>query len=163
MSHYAEGKIFVCMAMHDRIQCGVQLKKKKWSGPEKCFVCDKHETTDHILFQCPLAVFLWSFLRESLGWPVSPTSCSSLFLEVVENCWGKKKKITLFLCACALWSIWKSRDKVVFNKKVLSSPVVLVYKTLMLSKSWHPLLKPKLKPMAEGMINLLSANAATPM
>ena len=47
-------KIFLWMAVHDRIQCGVQLKKKMWSGPEKCFVCDKHESADHILFQCPL-------------------------------------------------------------------------------------------------------------
>jgi hypothetical protein len=69
-------KIFFWMAIHDRIQCGVQLKKKKWSGPEKCFVYDKHETSDHILFQCPLAILLWSFLRECLGWAVSPTSCS---------------------------------------------------------------------------------------
>jgi hypothetical protein len=47
--------------------------------------------------------------------------------------------------------------------KVLSSLMVLVYKTLMLSKSWCLLLKPKLKPMPEDMINLLSANAATAM
>lgn len=120
-------KIFVWMAVHDRIQCGVQLKQKKWSGPEKCFVCDKQESTDHILFQCPLAVFLWSFLWECLGWPVFPTSCSFLFLEILENCRGKKQKITLFLCAGALWSIWKSRNEVVFNKKVFSSPVALVY------------------------------------
>jgi len=55
------------------------------------------------------------------------------------------------------------KREVVFNKKVLSSPVALVYKTLMVSKSWHPLLKPKLKPMAEDMINLLSANAVAAM
>jgi len=52
---------------------------------------------------------------------------------------------------------------VVFNKKVLSSPVALVYKTLMLTKTWRPLLKPKLKPMAEEMINLISDNAASAM
>jgi hypothetical protein len=46
-------KIFIWMAAHDRIQSGVQLKKKKWSGPKKCAACDELETTDHILFQCP--------------------------------------------------------------------------------------------------------------
>ena len=131
------------MAAHDRIQCGVQLKKKKWTGPEKCLVCDVHESTDHIFFQCPLAVFLWSFLRDCLGWPRSPTSCSSLFLEILEHCQGKKQMVTLFICAGALWSIWKSRNEMVFNK-VLSSPVELVYKTLMLTKTWRPILKPKL-------------------
>ena len=29
-------KIFNWMAAHHRIQSGVQLKKKQWSGPEKC-------------------------------------------------------------------------------------------------------------------------------
>ena len=43
-------KIFLWMAIHDRIQCGVQLKKKKWSRPEECFSCDRLETSDHILF-----------------------------------------------------------------------------------------------------------------
>ena len=35
-----------------------------------------------------------------------------------------------------------------FNKKVLSSPMVIIYnyKTLMLIKTWRPLLKPKLRP-----------------
>ena len=58
-----------------------------------------------------------------------------------------------------MWSIWKSKNEMVFNKKVLSSPVALVYKTLMLTKTWRPILKPKLKPMAEDMINLISAQA----
>lgn len=57
-------------------------------------------------------------------------------------------------------SIWKACNDVVFNKKVLSSPVALVYKSLMLTKTWRPLLKPKLKPLVEDMFSLLSANAA---
>jgi len=36
-------KIFMWMAAHNRIQSGVQLKKKKWSGPEKCAACDELE------------------------------------------------------------------------------------------------------------------------
>ena len=83
-------KIFLWMAIHDRIQCGVQLKKKKWSGPEECFSYDRLETSDHILFQCPIVVFLWSFFRECLSWPLSPTSCSSLFLEILTKLRGKK-------------------------------------------------------------------------
>lgn len=52
--------------------CEVQLKKKKWSGPEECFTCGKLESSDHILFQCPTAVFLCPFLRVCLGWESSP-------------------------------------------------------------------------------------------
>jgi hypothetical protein len=42
----------------------------------------------------------------------------------------------------------------VFNKKVLSSAVVIIYKTLMLIKTWYPLLKTKLRPIAAAKINL---------
>lgn len=107
------------MVAHDRIQCGVQLKKKRWSGPEDCFVCDKPESTDHIIFQCPMAMFLWAFLRDSLGWPSSPTSVSSLFLEIIDRGGGAKQ--TQFLCAGVMWSVWKARiNDVVFNKKALN-------------------------------------------
>jgi hypothetical protein len=83
------------------------------------------------------------------------TSCSLLFLEIVERSRGKKQVLILFLSAGALWSIWKSR------KKIVTSPVALIYKMLMLSKSWRPLLKPKLIPMADEMMNLISAKAAS--
>jgi len=156
-------KIFLWMAIHDRIQCGVQLKKKKWSGPEECFSCDRLETSDHILFQCPIAVFLWSFFRECLGWLLSPTSCSALFLEILTKLRGKKQQVTLFLCAGALWTIWKARNDVVFNKKTMTSPVAIIYKTLMVVKSWRPLLKPNLKPVANEMINLVASNATVAM
>jgi len=43
-------KIFIWMAVHDRIQSVAQLKKKQWSVPEECDTHDKIETTDHILF-----------------------------------------------------------------------------------------------------------------
>jgi hypothetical protein len=45
------------------------------------------------------------------------------------------------------------------NKKVLTTPEVIIFKTLMVIKSWPPLLKAKLEPTAEEMLNLLTANA----
>jgi hypothetical protein len=65
-----------------------------------------------------------------------------------------------YMCKCH-GTVWKTRNDVVFNKKLLSSPqVIIIYKMLMLViKTWRPLLMPKLKPMAEDMISLLSASA----
>lgn len=54
-------QIFLWMVYHDRIQAAVQLKKRNWAGPEECKLCGELETVDHILFQCPMALFLWVF------------------------------------------------------------------------------------------------------
>lgn len=73
----------------------------------------------------------------------------------------EKQEVTLFICARALCTIWKARDDVVFNKKMLSSLVALIYRMITLVKTWSSLLKPKLKPLVEENIQLVSANAAT--
>ena len=69
----------------------------------------------------------------------------------------------MFLCVGALWTIWKVRNDVVFNKKTMTSPVAIIYKTLMVVKSWRPLLKPNLKPVANEMITLVASNANVAM
>jgi len=96
-------KIFIWISAHDRSQSRVQLKKKNWSSPEECATCDKQETSDHILFQCPIVVFMWSFLRNTLGWWSSPTNCAKFLVEFVDNCRGKKTKgNTLCMCRCIM-------------------------------------------------------------
>jgi hypothetical protein len=117
-------KIFIWMAIYDIIQSRVQLKRKKWFGP-----------SDHILFQCPVAIYLWCFLRENLRWPKLPTSYSNFLVEIVNDCRGINKNINLFICTDAMWTIWKTRNDVVFNKKVITSPTTLIFKTLTLVKS----------------------------
>ena len=103
-------KIFIWMAVHDIIQSGVQLKKKKWSGPVECATCDKIETSDHILSQCPVAVFMWAFLRDSFGWQSSPANCSKFFVEFVDRCRGKRQQVLIFICAGALFGQFGSLE-----------------------------------------------------
>jgi hypothetical protein len=46
-------KIFIWMAVHDRIQSGVQWKKKQWSSLEECATCDKLKTSRPYTFPMP--------------------------------------------------------------------------------------------------------------
>ena len=85
------------------------------------------------------------------------------FFRDLDKTSRKKQQVTLFLCVGALWTIWKACNDVVFNKKTMTSPVAIIYKTLMVVKSWRPLLKPNLKPVANEMINLVASNATVAM
>lgn len=119
----------------DRIQSGVKVKQKKWARELECIICGVLETTKHILFQCPPAAFLWYFLRDSLGWSHSPTSCAEFMIEFIRDCRGITKKSLFHVCTGALWTLWKISNEAVFDKKVISSPQVAIYKFLALLKS----------------------------
>ena len=41
----------------------------------------------------------------------------------------------MFVCAGTMWTLWKPCNDVVFNKKTLSMPVVMVYKSISLMKT----------------------------
>ena len=72
-------KVFLWLAIEDRIQSGVALKHKSWKGDPNCSLCTSPETADHIIFQCVLARFAWVGVSEALGWNDSPISFSYLF------------------------------------------------------------------------------------
>jgi hypothetical protein len=51
------------------------LKHRKWKlGSEFCPLCGEIEDVNHLLFFCPLAEFIWIFMKEALGWQDYPKS-----------------------------------------------------------------------------------------
>lgn len=95
------------------------------------------ETTDHILFQCPIASFLWTFFRGMLGWSRLPSSMEALFVEVIYNLHGKLRSLTLLICAGALWTLWKTRNDIVFNGKACSNQKLMTWQR----RSWISCIK----------------------
>lgn len=43
-------KVFLWLITHNRLQTGVELKKRKWKGSATCNICGGPETVDHIFF-----------------------------------------------------------------------------------------------------------------
>jgi len=60
-------KVFMWLALQNRLQTGTALEEKKWKGDQRCGLCRVDEDVDHILFRCVMAQFTWSCLREALG------------------------------------------------------------------------------------------------
>ena len=116
------------MAFNDRIQSVVQLKKRKWTGPKECKLCGEKETADHIFFECPVAIFVWTVIKDLCGLLRVPTKCAELVELLTQSRVRNFNSLFLFLCAGALWAIWKTRNAWVFEDKLLKSPIELIYK-----------------------------------
>jgi len=110
-------KLFLWMAFHDKIQSAVQLRKRKWAGPEECKLCGERETTDHILFMCPVANFMWILIRDICGLVSAPTTCAELAEILVHRRASRFGALFLFLCAGALWAIWKNEERLGFRRQ----------------------------------------------
>lgn len=136
-------QIFTWMAFRYRIQSKTQLKKRRWSGLGECKLCGQEETTDHILFQCPIACFLWVFIRETFGWSVTPLGCDELCAFLKTGTSSKKRKLVLFICAGALWSLWKIRNAHVFDNKMVTSPTLVIHKMVAMLRQWAPMARQK--------------------
>ena len=62
------------------------------------------------------------------------------------------------MCAGALWTLWKTRNDLVFNAKLVPTPVVVIHKTIALLSQWKILLKKKEQAKMELMIGEMSAS-----
>ena len=133
-------RVFVWQALHNRLQTGVVLKKMKWKGDDKCPLCNKPETVDHIFFQCVLASFVWACFKEALGWDRVPSSLGEVFSEwILLGC--SNYDIKLFSFAIIWWSFWLSRNKMRLEKKFPSQPTDVLFSIIYKLQNWGVLLQ----------------------
>lgn len=144
-------KHFLFMAMKGKIPCAAQLKKKKWKGEINCKMCGLEEDTEHTLFRCPLARFLWCAIREIAGWEMSPISFSDFFLFIKEGK-GKKGGFWWVVLAACCWAIWLARKKIVFEGVVINSPFHLIHNVLMFLQKWSLLQNEEIKDVQKAWI-----------
>lgn len=127
------------LAMQDRLQTGVHLKGRNWKWNHRCAVCNTPETTDHILFSCILAKFIWSCIGEAIGWERPPIS-----LQDFMNNWanrGENYNLIIFCLAIVLWGLWTTRNKYSIEEIFPSQPTDVLFKINMWMQKWQVLLK----------------------
>lgn len=131
-------KVFLWLAMHDRIQSGVQLKKRKWKGNMNCILCSVPENTDHILFCCCRAQYVWVCAGEAFGWDRTPDN-----LKDWHEHWlpVREKEFNLMMEGVVAWNLWKYRNKAAIEKSFDKSPDSILYKIFYDLQIWKVLLK----------------------
>jgi hypothetical protein len=72
-----------------------QLCARNWKGSELCVLCSVSEDIDHLLFNCHLAHFAWSFAGDALGWQGVPRSMDDLMINWIPRKFGVGKQLGL--------------------------------------------------------------------
>lgn len=129
-------QIFLWMAWHNRIQTTDQLRRRNWEGSKDCSFCLKEENVDHLLFQCPIALAIWCWVRDSLNWVKIPVSVKSFQSLLLANDGEGDTSLIWWVMAAVGWSLWKTRNDLVFSSIVIKTPKQVAYKVLGFLKQW---------------------------
>jgi hypothetical protein len=58
----------------NKVQTTNNMGRKEWKDSKFCQFCQAEESVDHLMFKCPIAVFVCTVLRDSLKWREMPKS-----------------------------------------------------------------------------------------
>lgn len=131
-------KHFLWLALRDKIQSCEQLKLKGWVGSKNCLLCDNNETTDHIIFDCPMAIFVWCICRDALGWEACPGGFDDFFRLVGQVSKARLRVMTALL-ASICWVLWNTRNDMIFRSKIVYSPLHLSFQIVSYLMQWKVL------------------------
>ena len=132
-------QIFLWMVWHDRIQIAEQLKKRKWSGQVHCKLCAEKEDLNHLLFRCPVAIFVWCWVRDSLGWLRIPSSFEDFQASFLGKPGAKNNCTHIFLFAGVCWALWRTRNDWVFSDILVRHPKHIAHRTFGFLQQWRAL------------------------
>jgi hypothetical protein len=66
---------FVWLVYQNRVQTVDNLIRNFfWKRDSKCSLCLGVESVDHLIFECPVEGFVWSVIKEGMGWGRTPKS-----------------------------------------------------------------------------------------
>jgi hypothetical protein len=139
-------KIFLWYLRRGVILTKDNLAKRNWQGSVQCCFCHKDETIQHLLFDCPLARTVWSIIQVATNLYL-PHSVSNMFGTWLWGLDKDKKSLVLAGAAATCWAIWRCRNNIVFNRKVVPSPSQVIYSVIHWLRTWTILQKPGSRDM----------------
>jgi type III secretory pathway component EscR len=124
----------------------------------------KPDDVNRLLFECPMAQFVWVLLSEALGWTRRPTSINNL-----TNVWltgGLKVSFQIGLTCFArfAWAIWLTRNKMCISQIFPNKPINIIHLGVSFVQSWKILARSLAKSRMEQMMERVTefANSFRP-
>ncbi|CAK8574804.1 unnamed protein product [Lathyrus sativus] len=120
------------IACHSRLATRRRLKKLGLTTDDSCKFCNKEETIDHLLFDCPPLKNCWQQILACLWFQHFPCEWREELEWLITQCKGKgwRKCILRSVVAETTYELWKYRNNIVFGNTVNLEIRDLVISTL---------------------------------
>jgi hypothetical protein len=149
-------KIFTWQLARGRLPSNDQILAKHGPSDGLCALCGEVEHVDHIFFQCPLAQFMWSGVRDMLSVSWNPSSRVDWF-RILDSLGERYKRMVWIFFAAQCWALWNTRNKFTIERKFPCQPADIIFKLLISLQLWRPLQKPKDLVALDELISLTKA------
>jgi hypothetical protein len=139
-------KIFLWYLRKGVILTKDNLAKRNWQGSLSCASCHKEETIQHLFFDCRLARSVWSVFLMATGIN-QPQNVDHMFGDWLQGFNSVLKPLLLLGAAVLCWALWICRNDLVFEKKILCSPLQVIHLASQKLSSWAILQREELRPL----------------
>jgi hypothetical protein len=128
-------KIFVWLVHRNRVQTSDNLGRKQWKESKIHQFCQAEESVEHLIFRCPIAVFVWVVLRDGMKWrgilrSMGVSRRTSFWLEGTRG-WG-----CCGFCLDLYAGHWLNINGFIFNNRIISSPGALIFLLISFLQYW---------------------------
>jgi hypothetical protein len=150
--------VFLWLLFYNKLLTRDNLHKRQELHDLSCVFCSEEENIPHLFFDCVVARELWKQISviTKIHGQVNLLAISSLWI-----C-DKTHVVSNIVHAAALWSLWKSRNEVCFNKRSWSCMQVIYLKVAYTLVRWKLLCPEGSKRELEGAILALKQLARQP-
>jgi hypothetical protein len=102
-------------------------------------LCGELETVKHLIFLCPLSHINWLFIKEALGWLRPPKDFGDFIDVALKPPGAGSNRNGWAVLGVLAWSIWNTRNVLVFNNKICPSLLTNISKTISFLSQWKAL------------------------
>jgi hypothetical protein len=120
---------------HNAISTKDNLIRRNWTGSPLYQFCREHESINHLFFGCVAAIFVWSAVANAIGSPTRTGSFSQFFWWFLKFV-SASRNMQIAGLAAICWAIWKLRNRVCFENKLINSPCELISYAVAFMKYW---------------------------
>jgi hypothetical protein len=113
-------KIFLWQLIRGKLSSSDQIWKRHEPSTGECVLCGEIEDTNHIIFHCSLAKFMWACVKVLLTCSWIPEAGD--LITISQSLSGRTRRIVWIAIALFCWWTWNIRNKMAIEKNFILHP-----------------------------------------